>query len=121
MLKKVILLIFGWIFEKLEHGVIILQSGKESEPPAVAWFRGTQPGEMDKDLELPNDYCGSCYGAAVEGKCCNTCKEVTDAYSVRGWTLHDIRRSAEQVRLIFCVYALPPFHFVEMTYVYKHL
>lgn len=29
--------------------------------------------------------CGSCYGA-IEG-CCNTCNEVKQAYSLRGWTL----------------------------------
>jgi hypothetical protein len=30
-----------------------------------------------KGLELPKDYCGSCYGSSdIEGDCCNTCEQV---------------------------------------------
>lgn len=58
-----------------------------------------QPGEGDGDLDLdlPEDYCGSCFGA--KDGCCQTCREVTDAYTAKGWTVHDIRKTAEQVRL----------------------
>lgn len=57
-----------------------------------------QLGEGDEGLELADDYCGSCYGAEQKAKgCCNTCREVTDAYTAMGWALHDIRRTAEQV------------------------
>lgn len=57
-----------------------------------------QPSEDngELDLNLPDDYCGSCFGAK-EG-CCQTCREVTDAYKAKGWTAQDIRRTAEQVR-----------------------
>lgn len=37
--------------------------------------------------------CGSCYGSETHpGQCCNTCREVQQAYQVRGWhfDLHDI-------------------------------
>ena len=37
--------------------------------------------------DVPEDYCGSCYGAALdENQCCNTCEVVQDAYRKRGWT-----------------------------------
>ena len=39
--------------------------------------------------------CGSCYGAGNAGQCCNTCQEVTDAYSRKGWSLSQIQ-SIEQ-------------------------
>lgn len=68
-----------------------------------------QPGEIDGSLQVAADYCGSCYGAkgavganGAIGKCCNTCKEVADAYTAMGWALHDIRRTAEQVSR-FCI------------------
>ena len=35
---------------------------------------------------LPADYCGSCYGAGKEGDCCNTCEELKQAYSEKGWS-----------------------------------
>ena len=35
-----------------------------------------------------SSYCGSCYGAEqFPGHCCNTCEEVRNAYSKRGWAL----------------------------------
>lgn len=57
----------------------------------------SQPGEVEGGLTLPENYCGSCFGAK-EG-CCNTCREVTEAYMTRGWSVHDIRQTSEQVRL----------------------
>jgi hypothetical protein len=42
---------------------------------------------------LPPDYCGDCYGAAVQqGQCCNTCKDVIDAYKFRKWAITDYDR-----------------------------
>jgi hypothetical protein len=53
----------------------------------------------NKGLELPKDYCGSCYGAEEkEGDCCNTCDEVVARYSVKGWATKDIRRDSEQCK-----------------------
>jgi len=36
------------------------------------------------------DYCGSCYGGLTtsENGCCNTCDEVRQAYTHRGWSFH---------------------------------
>ncbi|ORX50590.1 DUF1692-domain-containing protein [Hesseltinella vesiculosa] len=30
--------------------------------------------------------CGSCYGAAPEEQCCNTCADIRDAYANKGWS-----------------------------------
>ncbi|CAN0533444.1 unnamed protein product, partial [Ectocarpus sp. 8 AP-2014] len=43
---------------------------------------------------LPEDYCGSCFGA--KKGCCNMCRDVVDAYTAKGWSVQDIRRTAEQ-------------------------
>ncbi|CAB3410166.1 unnamed protein product [Caenorhabditis bovis] len=32
--------------------------------------------------------CGSCYGAAPDGKCCNTCDDVKNAYAIKGWQVN---------------------------------
>uniref|UniRef100_A0A8R1DPW7 Endoplasmic reticulum-Golgi intermediate compartment protein 3 n=1 Tax=Caenorhabditis japonica TaxID=281687 RepID=A0A8R1DPW7_CAEJA len=32
--------------------------------------------------------CGSCYGAAPDGTCCNTCEDVKGAYAVKGWQVN---------------------------------
>jgi endoplasmic reticulum-Golgi intermediate compartment protein 3 len=40
--------------------------------------------ERELGLEpLPKDYCGSCYGA--KDGCCNTCEELKEAYTAKGW------------------------------------
>ena len=50
-----------------------------------------------KGLELPPDYCGSCYGSEEkEGDCCNTCDQLVAHYSLKGWATKDIRRTSEQ-------------------------
>ncbi|KAI9265958.1 endoplasmic reticulum vesicle transporter-domain-containing protein [Sporodiniella umbellata] len=36
-------------------------------------------------LDVPENYCGPCYGVKGAGECCNTCSDVTDAYSEAGW------------------------------------
>lgn len=41
-------------------------------------------------------YCGSCYGSAKAGTCCNTCQDVREAYRVATWTLPDLDK-IEQV------------------------
>ncbi|CAN0202030.1 unnamed protein product [Ectocarpus sp. 12 AP-2014] len=54
------------------------------------------PGEVDDDpaQSPPEDYCGSCFGA--KKGCCNVCRDVVDAYTAKGWSVQDIRRTAEQ-------------------------
>mmetsp|Transcript_12480 Transcript_12480/g.29585 ORF Transcript_12480/g.29585 Transcript_12480/m.29585 type:complete len:521 (-) Transcript_12480:332-1894(-) len=47
--------------------------------------------------DLPDGYCGPCYGAhETEDQCCNTCDEVTEAYSKRKWKTQLLQYTAEQ-------------------------
>jgi hypothetical protein len=47
--------------------------------------------------ELPEDYCGPCYGAhEVEGQCCDTCDDVIEAYKKKKWKTELLQYSAEQ-------------------------
>lgn len=47
--------------------------------------------EWSGSERLPDDYCGSCYGAAPAGECCNTCEQVRTAYRRRRWGMPDVR------------------------------
>lgn len=49
-----------------------------------------------KDANLPDDYCGPCYGAAAENQCCQNCDDVIDAYQKRNWDSDQIIMHAEQ-------------------------
>ena len=46
--------------------------------------------EEDAIEPLPADYCGSCYGAGKDGQCCNTCEELKQAYTTKGWAAASI-------------------------------
>ena len=48
----------------------------------------------------PPDYCGPCYGGKSprEDGCCNTCKEVRDAYQANGWGIGDFNAIEQCVR-----------------------
>jgi hypothetical protein len=40
---------------------------------------------------LPDDYCGPCYGAntaGVENPCCNSCEDIQTSYSALGWSFN---------------------------------
>eukprot|EP00892_Ulva_mutabilis_P010957 jgi/Ulvmu1/8233/UM041_0043.1 len=47
------------------------------------------PDRLHPDTpKLPDDYCGSCYGAdSKEGACCNSCADVREAYQTKGWVM----------------------------------
>ena len=45
---------------------------------------------------IDEDYCGSCYGAADSGVCCNTCDEVKNAYRKKGWSFEGQGRGIAQ-------------------------
>lgn len=36
--------------------------------------------------EVPDNYCGPCYGAKPQEECCNSCEEVQRAYADVGWS-----------------------------------
>jgi len=65
--------------------------GKEGGKPEV--FRDKEGKVIDlknaKNKHLEPGYCGSCYGAAEKGKCCNTCDDVREAYRIKGWAFTD--------------------------------
>src|ERR1700694_344361 len=47
----------------------------------------------------PVDYCGPCYGGKPpESGCCNTCKDVRDAYQENGWAINDFSTIEQCVR-----------------------
>ena len=57
----------------------------------------TWGGNDGKKLNpLPPNYCGSCYGAAPAGECCNTCDEVRSAYESKGWNVDKLDSTSEQ-------------------------
>lgn len=55
---------------------------------------------MDKaNKDLPKNYCGQCYGGVPpENGCCNTCVEVEEAYTRKGWTIGDHDQIEQCVR-----------------------
>ena len=46
---------------------------------------------------VDEDYCGSCYGAAEDGVCCNTCEDVKNAYRKKGWSFDNLGQGIAQV------------------------
>jgi len=47
--------------------------------------------------ELPDDYCGPCYGAnESDDQCCNTCDELIEAYKGKRWRTEMVMQTAEQ-------------------------
>jgi hypothetical protein len=53
---------------------------------------GSQVADLSNDLEKMSeqrgsDYCGSCYGGEPpESGCCNTCDDVRESYTRKGWS-----------------------------------
>lgn len=50
---------------------------------------GEGKGTLRRDMhQNDSNYCGSCYGAEDgDHKCCNTCRDVLEAYKLKGWVL----------------------------------
>ena len=47
--------------------------------------------------QLPEDYCGPCYGAdEADGDCCNTCDDVLQRYKKKRWNEKAVQPLAEQ-------------------------
>ena len=71
---------------------------------------GSQAGELRNDIDKINEqrtdgYCGSCYGgtpAEGDGECCNSCDDVREAYTRKGWSFGN-PGGIEQVRLPSCL------------------
>lgn len=48
------------------------------------------PEEGGDDEVRDEEECGSCYGAAPDDECCNTCDDVKRAYKLKGWHVADL-------------------------------
>lgn len=49
------------------------------------------------NTDLPEGYCGPCYGAeSEEGQCCNTCDDLLEAYKTKNWSSNVIQAFSEQ-------------------------
>jgi len=48
--------------------------------------------------DVPQNYCGSCYGAGQEGECCNTCESVREVYRKKGWGFSNPSKIEQCVR-----------------------
>lgn len=62
------------------------EGGREISKAALELSKADEPA-----IHLAPDYCGECYGAeapadATKPGCCNTCKEVRDAYAAKQWS-----------------------------------
>ena len=57
------------------------------------------PDEISSLPDIPIDECGNCYGAGVDGQCCNTCADVKAAYERKGWHLQidSVKQCAKEV------------------------
>ena len=53
-------------------------------------------GDDDDDYEFR---CGDCYGAGLEGQCCNTCDDVREAYELAGWLFRaaEVRQCQKEI------------------------
>eukprot|EP01013_Petalomonas_cantuscygni_P039105 TRINITY_DN70430_c0_g1_i1.p2 TRINITY_DN70430_c0_g1~~TRINITY_DN70430_c0_g1_i1.p2 ORF type:complete len:411 (+),score=106.76 TRINITY_DN70430_c0_g1_i1:78-1310(+) len=80
----------------IDHDIILTHLAADGTPIPNVARRSAPIGSPDKKadgkdvrslLEVPEGYCGSCYGAEdQEGHCCNTCDQVRLAYQKKGWS-----------------------------------
>ncbi|CAG0880435.1 unnamed protein product, partial [Darwinula stevensoni] len=56
------------------------------------WDPGTIVGQNTTAVATKNEpKCGSCYGAETKTRpCCNSCREVSDAYREKGWAIRSM-------------------------------
>ena len=77
-----------------EEQLDTLQTAKENDKSLTEEERRLNPENGDvspEDEEVDDEQlCGSCYGAADEGECCNTCDDVKPAYRRKQWHIPDI-------------------------------
>jgi endoplasmic reticulum-Golgi intermediate compartment protein 3 len=71
--------------------------GKEETVEANKHQQIHQEKQLVLKVELPDNYCGPCYGAHQnETQCCNTCDELMEAYKTKRWRTDLLLQSAEQ-------------------------
>lgn len=89
----------GDIHMNIDHGVFKTRLDPSTGRPIGQAFREniTEHKHEEEAAALPADYCGSCYGAATsDDQCCNSCADVRDAYSNKGWGIGNLGEVAEQ-------------------------
>ena len=89
--------------EGLLHKVRLSENGAVIDASKITKSVGGGSNASDTPPALPDDYCGSCYGAkrSDQAPCCNTCDHVIEAYDREGgmlW-LYSRRRSSVRERL----------------------
>ncbi|KAI8062615.1 endoplasmic reticulum vesicle transporter-domain-containing protein [Gongronella butleri] len=60
-------------------------NGKEIDKQKQTQLRNSMAADEAEFREKTATECGSCYGAGAEGECCNTCDQVRQLYSTKGW------------------------------------
>eukprot|EP01138_Halocafeteria_seosinensis_P015195 gb/GECG01015508.1/.p1 GENE.gb/GECG01015508.1/~~gb/GECG01015508.1/.p1 ORF type:complete len:405 (+),score=47.57 gb/GECG01015508.1/:1-1215(+) len=82
----------------INHDINKLRLDKYGKGIGSAFSHSLDDEEGDS-IPHDADYCGSCYGAESDSfKCCNTCDDVKQAYSAKGWNSADVLNQAEQCR-----------------------
>jgi len=71
----------------VDHNIFKKRLDKEGQPLNESPVKQPELGDQSVAVvELPKDYCGSCYGAEpYSGYCCNTCDQVQEVYRKKGW------------------------------------
>jgi hypothetical protein len=79
---------------RMKHGAVV-GTGEKAESNAHKKQQAEKERVLAKDL--PENYCGPCYGAQEEdSSCCNSCDSVVEAYEKKRWRTDLIQFAAEQ-------------------------
>ncbi|KAM7459061.1 hypothetical protein BLSTO_00182 [Blastocystis sp. subtype 1] len=71
--------------------IVKIDLDEANKPVNAAFSSVLEEDKLDKN-------CGSCFGADVSNKCCNSCSELRNAYLKRGWDTWFIDYYAPQCR-----------------------
>jgi len=76
----------------VDHNIFKKRLSSNGQPLAAGPVRQEQLGDPEKKelAPLPENYCGSCYGAEpTPDYCCNTCDQVQEVYRKKGWAFSE--------------------------------
>mmetsp|Transcript_19554 Transcript_19554/g.27284 ORF Transcript_19554/g.27284 Transcript_19554/m.27284 type:complete len:383 (-) Transcript_19554:58-1206(-) len=75
----------------IDHNIFKKRLQADGTPVAAGATKEDLTKEASPSVEpLPDNYCGSCYGAeSYQGQCCNNCDQVQEAYRKKGWAFSD--------------------------------
>ena len=106
--------------QAIKDNSIELNKRKEQQD----FLKSVQP--TTTPVPLDPDRCESCYGAeTIHKKCCNTCADVREAYSAKGWAIRDYNtiiqcsregiKSSRKLTTEFNLEACQIYGYVEVT------